>query len=564
MDQSIFGNTAKKTDRAVIYIRVSSEEQVENYSLSTQEEICAKEAAKRKMTVAEIFREEGRSAKTIKGRPALIRMLEYCRKNKKDIGAVIVYRLDRISRQTTDYLVIRKKLAECDIALLSATEPTGNSPTEKFVETMLAGFAQMDNDVRAERSRNGLRARFLSGLPTSFAPLGYLNQNGYVTKDPECFDTLKKAWELMATGTKTLRDISKMLDDQGITVKYRTGKVFKYKPQTVNRMFRNKFYTGKLVSKRYDQEVQGQHVPMVTEEEFYRIQAILDGRNVNIAKPVAKRNRDNPEFPLRRIIKCSGCGFSLTAGWSKGKHQKFAYYFCQKWCSKAHSVPQEEIEGATMKLLTQYSMSTKALDMLCGFLRKTYFQRISTLQKRREEADDELKKLYETRQSLIDKNLAGIYSDEIFREQNRVIEDRIAVIQMTKNDDLITKYNIEAVTTFIRDKFKDLTKTYEDSTLQQKRMLLCSIFPSGLVWSYPGYLNTQISPIFQSIWQFPDQPVRYGRGDWTRTSGLIVPNDARYQLRHTPEINSKVKNQRSKVMNHLLYMISDRNCFIIL
>ncbi len=512
MDQSVFDKAPKKTGGAVVYIRVSSEEQVENYSLATQEDICLKEAARRKMTVVETFREEGRSAKTIKGRPELIKMLEYCRKHKKEIDAVIVYRLDRISRQTADYLVIRKKLAECDIGLISASEPTGNSPTEKFVETMLAGFAQMDNDVRGERARNGLRARFLSGLPMSYTPIGYLNENGYVVKDPAMFDELKNAWDLMATGTKSLRELAKILDEKNLKVRYRSGKQFKIKGQTIQRMFRNKFYIGKIVSKKYGQEVPGQHSPMVTEEQFYRVQAILDGRNVNIAKPLAKKNRDNPEFPLRRIVKCCGCGFSLTAGWSKGKKQRFAYYLCQKWCSKAKSVPVEDVEAETRQLLRHVNLSSKALDLVSTFLRKTYYHRVSTLQKRREQADEELRKLYETRQSLIEKNLAGIYSDDIFREQNRLLEEKITVVQVTKNDDLITKYNIEDVTTFIREKFKDLVKTYETSNLQQKRMLLCSIFPSGLTWSYPGYLNTQISKFYQVMRDADNSAVTFGRG----------------------------------------------------
>lgn len=510
MDSSIFNNKQKKENQAVVYIRVSSEEQVENYSLSTQEDICIKEAVRRKLDIVQIFREEGRSAKTIKGRPALIQMLEYCRKHKKEIDYVIVYRLDRISRQTADYLIIRKKLAESDVSLISATEPTGNSPTEKFVETMLAGFAQMDNDVRGERSKNGLRARFLSGLPTSFAPFGYLNQNGYVVKDPKTFDALKNAWELMATGTKSLRETSKILNDQGIKVSYRSGKEFKVKPQTVQRMFRNKFYTGKLVSKKYDQEVQGQHVPMITEELYYQVQAILDGRNVNISKPLAKKNRDNPDFPLRRIVKCS-CGQSLTAGWSKGKKQRYAYYFCQKWCKESHSIPADEIERETAKLLNNIAPTQKALELITIYLRKTYYKRISTLQKRREQAEDELKKAYETRQALIDKNLAGIYSDDVFREQNRILEEKIARIQMTKNDELITKYNIEDVTLFIQEKFKDLTKTYADADLGQKRMILCSIFPSGLVWSYPGYLNTRISPCYSFIQNIKPEAVTLGR-----------------------------------------------------
>ena len=534
MDPTIFGKVQKEKSCAVIYIRVSSEEQVENYSLSTQEDICIKEAARRKLDIIQIFREEGKSAKTIQGRPALIQMLEYCRKHKKEVAAVIVYRLDRISRQTADYLIIRKKLAESIVNLVSATEPTGNSPTEKFVETMLAGFAQMDNDVRGERSKNGLRARFLSGLPTSFAPFGYLNQNGYVTKDPKTFDALKKAWDLMATGTKSLREISEYLTEQGIKVQYKAGREFKVKPQTMHRMFRNKFYTGKLVSKKYSQEVQGQQAPMITEEQFYRIQAILDGRNVNISKPLAKKNRDNPEFPLRRIVKCGCCGQSLTAGWSKGKNRKYAYYSCQKWCKDSHSVPVEEIQEETDKLLSSVSLTPKALELIMGYLRKIYCQRVATLQKRREKADEDLKNLYKTRQNLIEKNLAGIYSDEIFKDQNRIIEEKIATIQMTKNDDLITKYNIEDVTVFIKEKFKDLAKTFQNSTLQQQRMLLCSIFPSGLSWNYPGYLNTQISDFYRFIMSSNDRAIMLGRSGGTRTHDLRTPSPARYQLRYTP------------------------------
>ena len=170
--------------QAVIYLRVSTEEQVENYSLDTQADICQREAERRNMVVTRVFREEGRSAKTIRDRPALLEMLAYCRRHKREVDAVMVYRLDRISRQTADYLAIRRKLTECEVTLLSATEPTGNTPTEKFVETMLAGFAQMDNDVRSERTRNGLRARFLAGLHNATAPIGYKAQGGFVIKDP--------------------------------------------------------------------------------------------------------------------------------------------------------------------------------------------------------------------------------------------------------------------------------------------------------------------------------------------------------------------------------------------
>ncbi|MCL4384112.1 recombinase family protein, partial [Patescibacteria group bacterium] len=238
MDTAPFTNTSQFFKKAVIYIRVSSEEQVENFSLKTQEEICRRDAKYKGYEVIEVFREEGKSAKTIIGRPELLKMLDFCRKNKKEIKAVFVYRLDRLSRQTSDYLALRKRFFEMNIALISASEPTGNSPTEKLLETVLASFAQHDNDVRSERTKNGMRARFLSGLVTNHVPSGYINQGGYAIKDPQTFPLYKKAWDLMATGTKTLGEMMTLMKEWGLPV---AGK------QTIHHLFRNKFYMGILI-----------------------------------------------------------------------------------------------------------------------------------------------------------------------------------------------------------------------------------------------------------------------------------------------------------------------------
>ena len=513
MDNSLSKKSLADLGKAVIYLRVSTEEQVDNYSLETQENICKKEAERMKIEVDRVFREEGRSAKTITGRPALVELLEYCRKNKREIGVVIVYRLDRISRQTADYLAIRKKLAECEIALISATEPTGNSPTEKFVETMLAGFAQMDNDVRSERSKNGMRARFLAGLSNGYVPMGYLNRNGYAIKDPETFDQMKKAWDLMATGTKSLRGITDLLIKQGMKGGRRNNKKDHIlRPQTMNAIFRNKFYTGKIISKKYELEVQGQHPAMVTEEQFYKVQSILDGRNTQIASPLTRRNVDNPDFPLRRIVKCTKCGASMTGGWCKGKRKHYAFYFCLNKC-KGLNTSKAKIDEETTKTLDGIKLHDKSVDLFNAWLRRKYYERLSSLQKRRDVADIELKKLYEFRQSLIEKNISGVYSDDIFKEQNQIVQDKIKILQITKNDDMIQKYNLEAITLFVKSKLDNVTRTFEKSNLQQKRMLLCSIFPSGLHWNGSTYLNTQISVFYTELLRLNKGGVVFGGPD---------------------------------------------------
>src|SRR5690606_3374612 len=102
------------------------------------------------------------------------------------------------------------------VTVVSATEPTGDTPTEKLVETILAGFAQLDNDIRGERARNGLKARFLSGLISGKPPLGYVLQGGFAVKDPETYDKVKAAWDLMETGTKSLSEIAKIMNEWGL------------------------------------------------------------------------------------------------------------------------------------------------------------------------------------------------------------------------------------------------------------------------------------------------------------------------------------------------------------
>ncbi len=481
--------------KAVVYIRVSSEEQVENYSLGTQEEICRREAKFKGYEVLEVFREEGRSAKTIIGRPELLSMLDYCRKNKKDVQAVFVYRLDRLSRQTQDYLALRKRLFDYGIAIISATEPTGNSPTETMFETILASFAQHDNDVRSERTKNGMRARFLSGLVTNHVPLGYMNQGGYALKDPQSFDTIKKAWDLMATGTTPLRGIAKILTEQKVTYK---GRIRKIKNNTVQRMFRNKFYIGILTSPNYPEEVKGQHIPMVTEEQFYKVQAILDGRNVST--PIqTRKGRDNSDFPLRRIVQCGKCGAPFTGAWSKGTSIRYGYYFCRNRCITT-SITIKNVSDGVKDHLTNVKPTEAGLKLYITCLLKTYNQKLLKLNKTKVTADETIQKLLALRQILVEKNLAGTYSDEIFKEQNSVIESKLIAAHASKNDALISQYDIDKISSFVKAKFSDLAKTFGDTkSLIVLRCLFNSIFLSGLSWDYPGISNQGFSPCYQAI-----------------------------------------------------------------
>lgn len=500
--------------KAIIYLRVSTEEQVDNFSLNTQLDICKKEAEKRGYEIVEIFREEGRSAKNIKGRPVLISLLEYCRKNKNRIQAVFVYRLDRISRQTGDYLAIRKKLGENEITIISATEPTGDSPTEKLVETILAGFAQLDNDIRSERARNGLRARYQSGLISGKPPIGYKFQAGFAVKDPDTWDKVKKAWDLMATGTKSSRDMANLMNEWGLR-EIHGKKEYSLRSQTVCRIFRLKFYAGVLTSVTYPDEIKGQHLPMITEGLFYKVQAILDGRNPNKVA-LARRTFENKDFPLRRIVKCSKCNWGLTGYWSHGTGGAYAYYACSKKCNYI-CIPVKKMEDTLIALLKEITPKEECLNLFINFIYKTYHERLSRLKKIKNHADDEIERLKALRKTLVEKNLDGVYSDEIFKEQSMMIEDRVMRAQILKDDTTIDRYNVDAVTTFIRTLLADLGETYRRSSIGQLKVLISSVFTLGLAWNYNSTLDCEISPLYQSIRTFNEDTAPSGAGEGSRT-----------------------------------------------
>src|SRR3989338_2478833 len=104
--------------KAYAYLRVSSEEQVTNFSLDNQLDYCKHEALRQVYDLASIYREEGVSAKTL-NRPELLRLLEDSRANQKAISAVFIYKIDRISRDTYDFLAIKRKLAQYGIRIIS-------------------------------------------------------------------------------------------------------------------------------------------------------------------------------------------------------------------------------------------------------------------------------------------------------------------------------------------------------------------------------------------------------------------------------------------------------------
>ncbi|MEO0565469.1 MAG: recombinase family protein, partial [Chloroflexota bacterium] len=135
--------------RAVIYTRVSSQEQIDGYSLSAQREICTQFANGRAWEVVQIYEEPGRSGKTAH-RPVFQRMIADAEMGKFDL--ILVHKLDRFSRSLLDVLTYLDRLGKLNVSFVSATEQFDfSTPFGKVILAMLGAFAQwyLDN-LRAE------------------------------------------------------------------------------------------------------------------------------------------------------------------------------------------------------------------------------------------------------------------------------------------------------------------------------------------------------------------------------------------------------------------------------
>ena len=101
----------------------------------------------------------------------------------------MVFRIDRFARNTEDHFAVRKILMDYGVSLYSVSEPIGNKPAEKFIETVLAGAAEYENALRRQRCSDGMLAKINQGLFPWRAPLGYkclnFSKRGEKKTEPE-------------------------------------------------------------------------------------------------------------------------------------------------------------------------------------------------------------------------------------------------------------------------------------------------------------------------------------------------------------------------------------------
>jgi hypothetical protein len=161
-----------------------------------------------------------------------------------------------------------------------------------------------------------MKAALELGRWVFLAPIGDLNaprsMGNSLVHDPERAPLVRRAFQDYATGQYTKEQLLKRARMWGLT--NRRGK--QLTSQAIGMLLRNQLYAGIVDVPEYGvRNNRGDFEPLISEDLFYKAQAVLSGR----LPSTAPRKRAHPDSPLRGFVRCETCGRGLTGSWSKGR-----------------------------------------------------------------------------------------------------------------------------------------------------------------------------------------------------------------------------------------------------
>ncbi len=190
------------------YCRVSTEEQaVDGRSLEVQQDRLRAFAAENGLELVRVFEDAGYGGTSPWSRPQFREMLKACRRGEAE--AVLVLRVDRLSRKTQDVLRVAER-----VAVRSVLEPFDTStPDGEFMLTLVAAMGRRERRVTVDRIKETIAHKRARGERLGGpAPFGWRLRNDVpghtrhikpVEAEQEAIETMKE----MRNAGKTLREI---------------------------------------------------------------------------------------------------------------------------------------------------------------------------------------------------------------------------------------------------------------------------------------------------------------------------------------------------------------------
>lgn len=454
----------------IIYCRKSSEDD-ERQALSIESqrrELDRVVEATPDLTVVRVLT-ESMSAK-VPGRPVFGQLVHAIEKSEAD--GIIAWDPDRLSRNSVDgglliYLLDRGVLKD----LRFATYKFENTPQGKFMLGLAFSQAKYFVDVLSVNVRRGNRTKAENGWLPGSAPIGYLNDpvTRTIMKDPDRFELVKRMWQLMLTGAYTPRRILEVATNEW-GLRTRKRRRIGGGPLTLSatyHLFADSFYAGVLVWEGRVHE--GKHPPMITLDEFNRVQELL-GRP---SRPRPKQHY----FPYTGLMRCGACGLSVTAETTTNRYgTAYTYYHCTRrkagipWC-RQRSIEVEELESQFLGFLESITLPTDVADLMLQRMRSLVASQETTSRAIVQSLEVTDAAVRREADNLTTMRLRDLVSDEEFTKRRAELDRRALGVKQElekRRSEAVALKPLEDLVFFNRD----VARRFLSATEREKRLIL--------------------------------------------------------------------------------------------
>lgn len=388
--------------KAIILARVSTEEQKEaGNSLPAQTERLISYCKRKGFEVTKKFSFDESAYKT--KRDEFDKLVDEVRKiSRKEKVAVCFDKVDRLSRSIFDKRVsVLYEMALADrieLHFVSDGQVINNqmSATEKFQFGINLGLAKYYSDAISDNVKRAYEQKIRNGEWIGQAYIGYKNitlenDKKDVVPDEGKAHFIQRMFSLYATRNFSMKELSKKMFEEGL----RSRKGVKVSTSQIQTILRNPFYHGTMIIKGVPYPHKYNH--LITKHLFDKVQEVINGYNRQNFK------RTNKPYIFRGLIKCSGCGCSITPELQKGH----IYYHCTNYhgnCQNVCWLREEELLGQVKGMFQSLKLEPDAIEKLKDELRAShekeqvyYEQNLSAIKRQLGQIDTRLSVLYDDR-----------------------------------------------------------------------------------------------------------------------------------------------------------------------
>jgi len=458
--------------KCAIYIRVSTEEQAkEGYSLAAQTDKIVEFIKSKGWTYSQIYNDDGYSAAS-RRRPALERMLVDAA--QRQFEAVIVYKIDRLSRNLKDLIEIVEELATNGAGFKSITELIDTTtPEGRLMFHQFGSFAQYERELIAQRTGLGRSKRLKLGLwPGGRAPFGYVLKDSKLQIVEKEAKLVRFMFELYLSKNLGVVNIANYLNDKRIKTKQ--GKKWKF--TVVHKMITNPTYTGCIV--RGGERVTGAHKPIIKEEVFNRIKEILPTRKAKT------RSFVSPNL-FTGFIFC-GCGSPMHMMYPGLPNKaKYKYYACSRRVTykdcKTEYIRADILENSVIEQLKNIAEDRPRLQTIINNLKNENNKLLPSLKHNQQKISHKILSLTREKSGLLkwmSQKAAKPYTLNVLNERFEKIELELNDLTHSRwqvEEELRKRLHFGLSSEKVSLYLKNIVETFADFDRQEKKRILLEV-----------------------------------------------------------------------------------------